>query len=404
VVIAYVLGLFPSYSEYFILNEILALRKQGFKILVLSINKGPALEIDADDLYKDVLYGKHFFSPASWMAHLYVFQLLKMRYLRVLKEAVKHKPFSALQLAIALKNFSLAVYFIFRLRKRPIHQLHAHFLSLPASVAVLMSKLMNTPFSCSAHAHDIYITEKSELVNKILFAKFVITCTRYNAVYLSSIVAAKQQVKIHQIYHGIELDNWKRRTVDQQAFDQQQIQVLTVARLVEKKGLIYLLQAVKILKEQGYPVTCSVVGDGPLLESLQNYLHHQGLKETVHLHGALPQKEIISFYEQADVFVLPCIETAAGDKDGLPNVLLEALAVGIPVIATSISAVPELIDHEVTGLFVPQKDAASIAKAILRLKNENALYNSIIMNGWEKVKAFDIQNSTNQLCTLFADK
>lgn len=394
-VIVYILERFPSYSEYFILNEITALREQGFRIIVASVKKGPPLNDRSSSSTEPTLYFGSWFSPVKSVAHLYLLRKHGPRYWSVLREAVLAGGSVADSLR-RWKHFSIAAYFLFRLRQIPVDRLHAHFLSLPSTIALIMSKLSGIEFSCSAHAHDIFTTGEPELAKKIAAAKLVITCTRFNLEYLKAI-APEAKERIHQVYHGIDLSKWQGRKGFHPFTNG--IHILSVGRLVEKKGTIYLLQAVKQLKAS-YEIRCSIVGGGPLLPVLKDFIRQNQLEENVHLYGALEQEKIKPLYEAADLFVLPCRETADGDRDGLPNVLMEALAVGVPVISTPVSAVPELVENRVTGLLVPQEDATAIAEAIMRLRNDTALYQYIVANGWEKIKKFDIHHSTNRLSQL----
>lgn len=389
--IVYILDTFPSYSEYFILNEIASLRAKGLRIVIASVKKGPPLKEASGN---EVFYAR-LFSPA---AHLYLLRRNGRRYRAVLKELLSAKP--AAGTLRAWKHFSLAVYFLYRLRKIPVDRLHAHFLSLPASIALIMSKLSGIEYGCSAHAHDIFTTGKAELQEKIAAAKTVITCTEFNLAYLKALVSGEAAERIHHIYHGIDLSKWPGRE-EFHPF-KKGIHLLTVGRLVEKKGTIYLLQAVERLKTYG-AIKCSIVGDGPLLPYLKSFVEQHQLEGHVHFYGALEQEKIRSLYEVADLFVLPCVETKEGDKDGLPNVLMEALATGVPVISTALSAVPELIEDKVTGLLLPQGDAESIARAVLHLRDNRALYEELVVNGWEKIKKFDIRLSTEKLAQLFSE-
>ncbi|HEY0058559.1 MAG TPA: glycosyltransferase, partial [Flavisolibacter sp.] len=386
----------PSYSEYFILNEITALREQGFSIIVASVKKGPPLH-HASSSKEGTLYFGNWISPVKSVAHLYLLRKNARRYWAVVREAVLTGGSVAGSLR-KWKHFSIAAYFLFRLRKIPVDRLHAHFLSLPSTIALIMSKLSGIEYSCSAHAHDIFTTGEAELARKITASRLVITCTRFNLEYLKAIAPGESKGRIHHVYHGIDLSKWQGR----KGFHpfKNGIHILSVGRLVEKKGTVYLLQAVKQLKKS-YGIKCSIVGEGPLLPVLKDFIRQHQLEENVHLYGALEQEKIKPLYEAADLFVLPCKKTVDGDRDGLPNVLMEALAVGVPVISTALSAVPELIENEVTGLLVPQEDAGSIAEAVMRLMNDPTLYQDIVANGWKKIKKFDIHQSTGRLSQLF---
>ena len=385
------------------MNEILQLEKRGLNIQIVAIKKN--LDYKASNqpaLMNKVIYNASTFSLISIYAHLYMGFFYKQRYLSTIISLISNvKNFR--ELLVITKNFSISIYFLYELRKRQTDLIHSHFLSLPSTVAMIMSRLSNIPFSCAAHANDIYTVSKSDVLEKINYSQFVVTCTRYNQLFLRSLFGNLDGKKIKHVYHGLDIENWPRKTYALKADLKNTVRLLFVGRLVEKKGLIYLLQAVKQLKHDGYCLSCDVVGSGPEYKKSLEFIYLNQLTDCVHLHGTLSQEKVKRFYANVDIFVLPCVVCDAdGDRDGLPNVLMEALAVGVPVISTNISAISELIANNETGILTPTKNSDSLVNAILKLTSDPALYRKISDNGRRLVEAkFDIAASTDNLFKIF---
>lgn len=399
--IAYILGQFPSHTEHFIHNEIVELGSRGINIRILALQRGPAGALPAA-AGSGARYRGAFFSFATLAAHAFLASRSGARYFRVLGNALSSGAFRPAPLLKRIRDFSTAVCFLHALRDGPVTHLHAHFASLPTRIAGIMSALSGIPFSCSAHANDIYTTPPAELVKNLAGARFIVTCTAYNKVYLDGVLAAGAPKRVMHVYHGIDLSGWAWQDRPFAFTAGHVLHILTVGRLVEKKGIMYLLEAVRQLRETGRPVRLSVVGEGPCRPRLAAYIAQHGLGPVVQLHGALTQPEVKALYQVADVFVLPCTVTGNGDRDGLPNVLMEALAVGLPVISTAVSAIPELIRDGETGLLIPEKSAAGILDALERLGKDPRLCRELARNGREKLEqAFSIEVSTNQLVGLF---
>ena len=400
--IVYILDGFPSDSEYFILNEISELTGKGLDIRIVAMRKSTGVHGAAARYTGNaVLYDRNFFSPGKLIAHIYLLFSAGRKYIKVVSDVAGQWRSSPVSLAKGFARFSTGVYFLFLLRKIPVDHLHAHFISVPADIAMIMSGLSGKGFSCSAHARDIYTADQESLIRKIDRAQFFITCTAYNKRFLERLSRATSR-KVFHVYHGIDLASWPAKHPDRPEGKPSGVRLLTVSRLVEKKGIIHLLEAVKMLRDLGLGVDCVIIGDGPLRQLFERYRDVNGLHTNIHLHGALPQSEVKSFYRSADIFVLPSMIAADGDRDGLPNVLVEALAVGIPVVTTSISAIPELVIHGLTGILVPDRSPDGIRDAILRLLQDKELYEQIARNGRRKVEEeFSIQASTDRLVEIF---
>lgn len=399
--VVYLLGQYPAYSESFIANEIKGVEDTGIKIIILSIKKKTSVFLP-DDNQQQIIYDLHFLSAKKVFAHLYLIGYAGRKYFAALSKIVISCNFSLPKLLKGLRNFSTAAFFIFKLRDLKADHIHAHFLTLPSTIALIMSEISGMTFSCSAHAHDLYTAKNREIVEKIKRSKFTVTCTKYNQDFLLKVSPDIYHDRIYHNYHGIPLTMWPSKTRSTDEFEQKKnINILLIGRFVEKKGIIYLLEAMVYLKKYQDKFSCTIVGDGPLESSFREYIQVHGLEASVNIVPPMSYVELRARYILADVFVLPCIVASNGDRDGLPNVLLEALAVGVPVIATSVTAINELIEHDKTGISIPERDANAIAQELLRLSKNQSLYGQLVSNGRKKVEEFEISKSIARLCELF---
>lgn len=393
--VLYIVDKYPKPTETFIKNEVETInRTNKIRIIILSLSN------------KKV---------NNRFTHNYKVEYTKWyglcTYIRVIKYYISparnlnNKRSQSRSFTEKLKQFKkiFHVFFIARLiQENKIDHIHAHFASYPTDVAMLTAHILNIKFSFSAHAHDIYTQNHNLLTKKIEKAQFVITCTEHNQNYLDQNCASNDmKKKIHCIYHGIDVNNWRYHPTPFQA-GKKHIKILSVARLVEKKGLIYLINAVKILVQKNYQVECTIVGEGPLEKELIDILRKRNLENNITLLKQMPQEQIKKHFYNNNIFVLPSTIATNGDRDGLPNVLLEALATGTPVITTKVSAIPELIESDKTGIFVANNNPEAISSAILRLLNTPYLYQQLVTNGRKRIEQdFNSEKFCNKLINQF---
>jgi glycosyltransferase involved in cell wall biosynthesis len=256
----------------------------------------------------------------------------------------------------------LSRYLAGQIKQRPVQHIHAHFANDPAEIAMQVSRLSGVSFSFTAHAHDIYVDSQNpeDIIKAIKAASFVVTCTAYNKKWMDTVSGERD--KIHLIYHGVDLDSWIYRPPS--PILKETIHILSVGRFIEKKGFIYLLDALRQLKEEKYSIRLSIAGEGKDRAKLEDYCRRYGLDQSVDFPGWQTPEQVKQWYACSDLFVLPSIVTGNGDRDGIPNALLEAMATGVPVIATSVSGIPEVIRHHHNGLLVPEKNRRQLAQAI----------------------------------------
>jgi glycosyltransferase involved in cell wall biosynthesis len=217
------------------------------------------------------------------------------------------------------------------------------------------------PFSISAHAKDIYLSLRADLARKLRAARFTVTCTEFNRETLASIAP---DASVHRMYHGIDHERFHPR---ERLPTQPVPMILSVGRLRAKKGLDTLIDACALLRERGRAFACEIVGYGEEQDRLQAHIERLALADRVRLAGKLTRDEVLQRYAGAAVYVQPSRIAADGDRDGIPNVLLEAMATGLPVAATRVSGIPELVAHGRNGLLVEPDDPAALADAIARL-------------------------------------
>jgi glycosyltransferase involved in cell wall biosynthesis len=410
--VAYLLKRFPRLSETFILHEILELERQGLDLRLFAImNPGEKIvHADVARVRAPVTY-----LPAGWQgilamrrAHLALVRRGPRRYVGVGAYALQRRratPFT--QRLATVKHFWRAGWLARELEKAGVTHLHAHFAHGPASMAHLVHLLTGLPYSVTAHAKDIYTSPPDQLALRLRAARFVITCTGYNAQYLAGLIGTAAAQRVHRIYHGVDLRKFspKSCTAPGPRTPGDTPTILAVGRLVEKKGYPYLINACRLLIDRGYDVRLRIVGDGEMKDALRRHSAQVGMDERVELLGARPQDEVIDLYRTATVFALPCVVLENGDRDGIPNVLVEAMRLGLPVVSTAVSGIPELVVDEETGLLVPPRDVEALASALARLLDDPDLRARLAAGAAHLVTSqFNLAANAARLKTLLLER
>jgi glycosyltransferase involved in cell wall biosynthesis len=406
-VLGMILKGYPRISETFISNEILLLEKLGFKIHLFSMRRGRE-----SFTHKNVqrICAQVDYLPETLLAPLpkFLFHNIQLAiqkpgtYTAALKTALIR--FRRTRKSATFKHLFQAGYLVHKLlaRSRASH-LHAHFAHSPTSVAMFTSKLSGLPFSFTAHAKDIYTSNPQQLREKLGLAKFVVTCTQYNKQYLSDI-ADGMPVSIHRIYHGIDTGLFSVED-NIRANPQAPFQILTVARIIAKKGLPTVYKALKLLSERGVAFEHTLIGDGDDRDLILKLIDDLGLSRVTRCLGTRPHEVVLDHYRKADLFVLGCEVASNGDRDGIPNVCLESMAMGVPVVTTNISAIPELVENEQTGLLVTPGQPEELAEAMLRMLTDEQLRNRIIPAARKRVQQdFDNNVLTRKLAEVYINE
>jgi glycosyltransferase involved in cell wall biosynthesis len=393
--------MFPSLTTTFIYREVLALRNSGMNIVTHSIWK-PSLENlsgEAKGLVADTCYVFPLSVKLFLRANIHFMTRNPVRYMGTLCLVLIQPRESFKKKLRTLAHFGEGVYLAYQMKMRGIRHVHASF-AHTAGVALIISNLLRIPFSFSAHAVDIYARNRILIPLKLRRAKFVITISNYNRSYLSRLAGNTDvQRKIHIIRYGVDVSAFSPQPRKEESATPV---ILSVGRLVEKKGFPYLVGACKILVERKYKFHCQIIGDGPQRLLLEDLIRTNGLSEYINLVGVVFQEKLKDYLGKADFFVLPCVVSKDGDRDGIPNVLIEAMAMEIPVISTLVSGIPELITHGKEGLLVPEKDETALADAMAFLLEKGDIRGQMGEAGRKRVEAdFDISKTSAQLSEIF---
>ena len=415
--VAYVMNGFPRLSETFIAHEIHQLEQSGLRLRLFVVKdeaedkvhpvvaaiRAPLIHLPkASSLSGTTLWAwLRDNLPAFWRAHAAVASRHPLRYARTLASALaltwRHWPRK-----VFVKEFLQAGAIAETLlRDSEVRHLHGHFCHGVATITWFASLLTGIPFSFTAHAKDIYQAELNPgdlLERKLGAARFVATCTCANAGVLRARHARPEEV--HSIYHGLDTDYFSPAPSTTQT---EPPLILAVGRLVEKKGFDQLIAACAQLKRDGVRFGCVIVGErGSAYDSLRVQIDGLGLTETVRLRSAVTQDQLREIYRSAQVFALPCQIMENGDRDGFPNVLAEAMAMGVPVVSTAISGIPEMIDDGVHGLLVEPRDPQALANALRRVLTDAELHRQLTHAGRARIcERFDSRRTTLALRDLF---
>jgi glycosyltransferase involved in cell wall biosynthesis len=380
--LGYLVRAFPRVSETFIMNEILELEAQGFDLRIYTLtdprdSRRPRLIERVRSPIIRLPERWELLWPSALATQLSVIWRFPLGYVRTLRRVLLFLD------AGLLGHFCQAACLVRRLEQDGIAHLHAGFVHAPGSVAWIVHEVTGRSFSLATHAKDLYHSAPVLLRRKLAAARLVFTCTRYNVVHLRTLCDADAIERVRCVYHGTDLVRFSFGTCA--AADPPL--VLAVARLVEKKGLQDLILACAVLRDRGCRFQCRIVGAGVLHDALTQLIEEQRLREFVSLEGALDQEQVLEWYRRATVVAAPCIVTSDGDRDGIPNVLVEAAACGVPLVSTSVSGVPELVQDGQTGLLVPPRDPLALANALQRLFDSPELRERLRVNARTRVEA-----------------
>jgi glycosyltransferase involved in cell wall biosynthesis len=396
--LVYFINCFPNFIEAMIYREVMAVRAAGHEVETVSIRRPPAADVPAEA--RALADTTTYILPATVAslvgAHLRALRRWPLRYWRVLWEVLSGTHERWRDRWRTLCHFAEAVAVLPTIeRMRPEH-LHAHWAVGATTCAMVVSRFLGIPFSFTAHAYDIW-RERLLLPEKLHAADRVVTCTGYNRTHLVGTYGVPAD-RVRVVYHGLDVDAFRRERRARRA----RPLILSVGRLVEQKGYEDLLRACAVLVQRGVSFECEILGDGPLRADLEEMTRRLGLGGVVRLPGRIVGERLRQHYDDADVFALLCVEASDGDRDGIPNTIVEAMAMELPVVSTRYSGVPELVDEGTSGLLAEPRDAVAAADALERLLADPGLRAAMGQAGRRRVlDRFTLRASVRELERVF---
>ncbi len=356
---------YPRLSETFIAQELLGLERAGLDLVLVSMRRPTDKKRHPvhDEIQAPVVYLPEYLHEEPWrVAKAVLAALARPGFWRAF---CKFLPDLAHDFTRnRFRRFGQALV----LAKEWPHGaewLHAHFIHTPASVAAYASLITGVPWTCSAHAKDIWTSPDWELRGKLAQVRWAVTCTHSGYEHLQSL--AVDPSRVHLSYHGLDLDRFGtfhgQRSQADGSDPANPAVILSIGRAVEKKGYDTLLKALALLPSD-LAWRFEHIGGGDKLPELEALANDLGIAGRIIWKGALAQREVLEHYRRADLFALACRIADDGDRDGLPNVLVEASSQGLPCISTNISGIPELIVSGTNGLLVEQDQPEAFARAL----------------------------------------
>jgi colanic acid/amylovoran biosynthesis glycosyltransferase len=366
--IAYLGRILPCLSETFVVREMAALRRRGLDVKPFSVHPPEAIiNPEIPDLVQEVEVLVRPWHPRFWLAHLYFALAFPSRYWGCLRDYVLGDQSHQGQTWRRCQYFAIAPYTAWLLRSLKIQHAHAHMANVPATIAMMAARLAGITFSFTLHSYyDTYL-DNLLFPEKLAAAAAVVSVSEYYLDMLPRRYPQAATIKIDVVRCGIDPQSYVPRPHPRN----DPPQLLSVARVTDTKGFPTLVQACAILRDQGVPLECRIIGDGPDLEDLKKLISELQLTDRVILLGARQPPEVKAAYGQADLMALPCCYSRDprwfNNHDCIPYVLMESMAMGLPVISTRLGGIPELIKDGETGLLVEPEDPQGLAAAIARI-------------------------------------
>lgn len=364
--VAYIVSRFPKMSETFVLLEALEVKRHHADVVIF-----PLLHFQEWNSHNEVLEftGSVRRSPYLSAAVLrtniaFLFQRPD-RYLGALLKILTGKIRPRLNLVKTLVVFPKCVHFAKLIAEARFDWVHAHFATLPSTAAFVIHQLIDLPFSFTAHGSDIH-ANNDLLGIKLKAADCAFTISNYNLRFITWRTGRTYSHTLSVVHCGVSAANYETR-FRMPLSGSGRVRILTVGSLLEVKGHQYLIDACAILAGMNVDFVCEIIGDGPLLGALKHQIASMGLRQRVTLVGGMSRDAVRDQLARADIFVLASVRAARGSREGIPVALMEAMAAGLPVVASRLSGIPELVQNEKSGILVAPKDSAGLAAAISRL-------------------------------------
>lgn len=397
-ILGYLLSRYPLISETFILREMMELRRLDFELVVAPLLQVRAGVRHAATGAMDQHVAWHpWFSAGLAAAHARAAATVPQPYLGSLLESLGGSWGDLNLLAGALAYWPKAVAIAERFRREGVDHIHAHYGTHPALVALIVHRLTGIPFSFTVHAHDLYVHPRM-LRAKTAAAAFVVTISEFNQRRLRELCPADLHERIRVIRCGIRPEDYEGPPPGRRSGP---LRLLTVASLQPYKGHRYLIEACARLRME-MEFECRFIGGGELEADLRRRIRELGLEQRIHLLGPQPEERVRKELAEADMFVLPSIQEPSGKMEGIPVALMEAMAAGLPVIASRLSGIPELVEDGRSGILTPPEDAAALAAAIRCLESPQLRSRMGECGRLTVRRDYDLRRNVTRLAEFFA--
>ncbi len=399
--IAYLMSRFPHLPETFILREMQALEARGWKISLypLLIQDDVVVHEDAK-AWVPRAHSSPVFAFRSLIINLQWFARHPGVMLKILFHTIRENLSSLKFLLRALVVFPKAIVMAEQMQAEDVEHIHAHYASHPALAAWIIHKLTGISYSVTVHAHDIFV-EKVMLATKLGDASFIVAISAFNRRYLKEKISPALEEKTVIVHCGISPEHYQPPKSGRLALETS-LEIITTGSLEEYKGQKYLIEACEILKAREVPFRCRIIGGGELHDDLARRISKAGLESQVQLLGSQTQTEVRSLLATANCYVQPSIITSSGKMEGIPVAIMEAMASDLPVVATQLSGIPEIVQPGKTGYLVPPEDPAQLADAFAHLHQHPEEAARFSRAGQVLVlEEFNLHTNISQLADIF---
>lgn len=400
--IAVVMTYFPRLEETYILREINELERHGQPVVVVPIvRESPAIVHDEARPWLQRALFTPFLSRAIVASNFRSFFSQPGRYLRLLGTLIAGTIWRPSTLVRTLSVVPKAVYLAEVLEEKGVHHVHSHFATHASTLAYAIASVSNISFSFTVHGPDVFV-HRLLLRKKLEKARFIRAVSTFNKAFLSGLYPRETEGKIEVLRTGVNPEIYEEASRRSSRTPHVRPQLLSISPLTARTGFGFLIDACARLIKDGVDLDCRIVGDGPLRRTAEQWIAQHGLTERVRILGKLPQHEVARLMGETDIFVLPSVIAHDGQMDGIPVSLMEAMAAGKPVVASSLSGIPELVRHDMNGLLVDAAHPQRIADAIRRLIDDPALRERLGNAAKTVVRErFDVRRTAQSLIRKF---
>ena len=389
--VAYILAEYVSATERFVAREIDGLRKHDVSVHIFALRRGAS----SGGATVPASFRRPAWHPGLLTAVLYWLVRRPGLFIGICADTLVTYGAHPRECAVVLRNIPVAADFARMAAADRVEHIHAHFAYVPADIACIMSRLLNLPFSVSAHAWDIYAQPPSLTAKRLRGASAIIACTEAGRQAVQRALPATSAASLHMVRHGLCLTEYNLSARPTRV-------VLGIGRLIEKKGFDILLAACAELRKRGVDFEAAIIGDGLLREKLETMASVLQLRDVVTFTGEIPWHTVRGYLKRAAVLVAPSVRAPDGDRDGLPNVILEAMASGRPVISSRENAAAEIIADGENGYLIERADVQGLADHLQRLLDDDSLCQTMGKAARRTIKErFDIDKTALEMIQVF---